>query len=360
MNELRESGVSTREASRSTSLPRPTWYRWLKRAKMLSVALAIEPETTALPLFESRSRAHQPHALTAAERQAIIALCNSERFCNSAPRAICATLLDEGRYLASPSTVYRILRAAGPVRERRAIAAHPARIKPELVTTAPNELWSWDVTKLQGPAKWTWYSLYLILDVFSRYIIDWTVASVESTAIARALFSEAAGEQGVQPGHLHVHADGGAIMKAKSLALLFADLGISKSHSRPHVSNDNPYSEAQFKTLKYRPEFPDFFPSPEAARVFMADFVRWYNHEHHHSGLSFLTPADVHFGRAQEVLAKRNAVLHHAWQQHPRRFHPGGPASRALPSAVYINKPIEIQTDELQCAAIVATATANA
>jgi putative transposase len=346
MSELIASGISTREACRITNMPRPTWYRWFKRKH----AQALSPAATALPPRACLPRADQAHALRVAEREAIIALCNSERFCNSAPRAICATLLDEGRYLASPSTVYRILGAQGQVRERRSLAAHPARVKPELVATAPNELWSWDVTKLQGPAKWTWYSLYLILDVFSRYIIDWTVASVESTAIARALFSEAAREHGVQPEQLHVHADGGAIMKAKSLALLFADLGISKSHSRPHVSNDNPYSEAQFKTLKYRPEFPDFFPSPEAARAFMVDFVHWYNHEHHHSGLSFLTPADVHFGRAQEVLARRDEVMQRAWQQHPRRFHPNGPASRALPSTVYINKPMQSENGDQETA----------
>jgi putative transposase len=288
----------------------------------------------------------QPHALTTPERQAVLALCNSERFCNSAPRAIVAALLDEGQYLASASTIYRILRAADQVRERRAVAVHPARIKPELVADAPNELWSWDVTKLPGPAKWIWYSLYLILDVFSRYIIDWTVATTESAAIARSLFSEAAREQGVQPGQLHVHADGGAMMKSKSLALLFADLGISKSHSRPHVSNDNPYSEAQFKTLKYRPEFPDFFPSVEAARSFMVDLVRWYNHEHRHSALAFLTPADVHFGRAREALAKRSETMQRAWRRHPRRFHPDGPAPYALPQIVYINRPALDQRNE--------------
>jgi putative transposase len=281
----------------------------------------------------------QPHALTADEHATALALCTSERFCNSAPRAIVATLLDEGQYVASVSTFYRILRAHNLTHERRAIATHPARVKPELVTTAPNELWSWDVTKLPGPAKWTWFSLYLVLDVFSRYIVAWEVASIESTAIAKALFRNAIREQGIAPGQLHIHADGGAMMKAKSLALLFADLGISKSHSRPHTSNDNPFSEAQFKTLKYRPEFPAFFASVHAARVFMADFVRWYNHEHRHSGLAFLTPADVHYGRAQNVLAKRNAAMQHIWVQQPRRFRPTGPAPYALTDTVYINRP---------------------
>lgn len=336
MSTLIEAGISQREACESIGASRATWNRWRKKA-------ASPPAT----FYLVRSGV-QPHALNAEERSEVLALCNSERFCNSAPRAIVATLLDEGRYLASPSTFYRILDANGQVHERRAIATHPPRIKPELLTTAPNELWSWDITKLPGPAKWTWFSLYLVLDVFSRFIVAWEIATRESAAIAKALFSQAAYEQGVQPGQLHVHADGGPPMKAKSLALLFADLGISKSHSRPHVSNDNPFSEAHFKTLKYRPEFPSFFPSIEAARAFMPQLVHWYNYQHHHSGLAFLTPADVHFGRAQEVLARRNAVLQEVWKQHPRRFRPNGPARRALPSAVYINRPTDATLDNAQ------------
>lgn len=343
MNALLDVGFSQREACRSISTSRATWHRWRKKA-----ATPVSP-------YRIVRSGIQPHALSALERTDLLALCNSERFCNSAPRAIVATLLDEGRYLASASTIYRVLRAAGQVHERRAMATHPPRIKPELVTTAPNELWSWDVTKLAGPAKWQWFSLYLILDVFSRFIVGWEVASTESTAIAKELFREAAREQGVTPGQLHVHADGGSMMKAKSLALLFADLGISKSHSRPHVSNDNPYSEAHFKTLKYRPEFPEFFPSIQAARLFMVDLVRWYNYEHRHSGLAFLTPADVHFGRAHEVLAKRNAAMHVAWQHNPRRFHPNGPTVHALSSAVYINRPSDNQMHESNQTKTIAT-----
>jgi putative transposase len=343
MSTLIEAGVSLRKACRSISTSRATWHRWCKRA-------ASPPATYQLVRCGA-----QPHALSDAERAEVLALCNSERFCNSAPRSIVATLLDEGRYLASASTFYRILGAEGQLHERRAIATHPARVKPELLTTAPNERWSWDITKLPGPAKWTWFNLYLVLDVFSRFIVAWEVASRESAAIAKALFSEAAREQRVQPGQLHVHADGGSPMKAKSLALLFTDLGISKSHSRPHVSNDNPFSEAHFRTLKYRPEFPEFFPSVEAARAFMPQLVHWYNFEHHHSGLAFLTPADVHFGRAQSVLASRNAVLQQAWNQHPRRFRPNGPAQRTLPSIVYINKPIEMERDDAQRATIIET-----
>jgi transposase InsO family protein len=342
MNELIEAGISQRQACRSISTPRATWNRWRK---------AASPSAT-FQLFRSGL---QPHALSAAERAEVLALCNSERFCNSAPRAIVAALLDEGRYLASASTFYRILDAQGQVHERRAMATHPARVKPELITTAPNELWSWDITKLPGPAKWTWFSLYLVLDVFSRFIVGWEVATRESASIAKALFRDAAREQNVRPGQLHVHADGGSAMKAKSLALLFADLGISKSHSRPRVSNDNPFSEAHFKTLKYRPEFPEFFPSVEAARAFIPQLVHWYNYQHHHSGLAFLTPADVHFGRAQEVLAHRNAVLQEVWKQHPRRFRPNGPTQRTLPSAVYINKPTEIANDDAQHTSVIGT-----
>ena len=308
MSALVETGVSQREACRSIGASRASWYRWQK----LLASQVASP-------FRIVHSGVQQHAVSGAERDPeILAVCNSERFCNSAPRAIVATLLDEGRYLASASTFYRILRAHSLTGERRAIALHPTRVKPELVTTQPNELWSWDVTKLPGPAKWTWFSLYLVLDVFSRYIVGWEVAPTESTAIAKALFRDAVREQGIEPGHLHIHADGGAMMKAKSLALLFADLGISKSHSRPHTSNDNPYSEAQFKTLKYRPEFPPFFASVHNARVFMADFVRWYNHERRHGERAL--HADVHYERAHDVLARRNAAMLLAWQKHPRRF----------------------------------------
>jgi putative transposase len=338
MNALIAGGISQREACRSMSTSRASWCRWRKQAAISSLPATDGAPPPASVLRAVRSGV-QPHALSAGERAALVALCNSERFCNMAPRAVWATLLDEGHYLASPSTFYRVLREANQVKERRAIATHPARVKPELVATAPNRLWSWDITKLPGPAKWTWYNLYLILDVFSRYIIDWIIAATESAAIASTLFDEAAARYAVRPGELHVHADGGPSMKSKSLALLFADLGISKTHSRPHVSNDNPFSEAQFKTLKYRPDFPEFFSSIEAARVFMADtFVPWYNNEHHHSGLAFLTPADVHFGRAQTVLARRNELMQQAFKQHPRRF-VRGPAQHALPAVVYINRP---------------------
>lgn len=328
MSTLVDMRVSHREACRSTGSSRASWHRWRKRATQDAIGFRIVQSGV------------QPHALDANERAGVLALCNSDRFCNSAPRAIVATLLDEGQYVASASTFYRILRSHQLTRERRALATHPARVKPELVTTAPNELWSWDVTKLPGPAKWTNFSLYLVLDVFSRLIVAWEVASTESTAIAKALFRDAVRDHGIAPGQLHIHADGGAMMKAKSLALLFADLGISKSHSRPHTSNDNPFSEAQFKTLKYRPEFPAFFASVPAARVFMADFVRWYNHEHRHSGLAFLTPADVHYGRAQDVLAKRNAAMQQVWVQQPQRFRPTGPAPYTLADTVYINRPM--------------------
>jgi putative transposase len=203
-------------------------------------------------------------------------------------------------------------------------------------------LWSWDVTKLAGPAKWTWYSLYLILDVFSRFIVGWTVANIESARIASDLFDETATRFDVRPGQLHVHADGGAAMKSKSLALLFADLGITKSHSRPHVSNDNPYSEAQFKTLKYSPTFPERFTSLDTARSFIGrEFVPWYNHEHRHGGIAYLTPADVHFGRADLVLAKHNTLLEQVRLARPDRFRHRAPGRFALPSTVYINKPMK-------------------
>jgi len=336
---VRTTGLSERDACRALGAARASLQRW---ARARALPDATEAEATMAGQQSRGIASAQPNAFSSDERQAILDVANDERFCNRAPATIHATLLDEGRYVGSVSTIYRVLDANQQVRERRAIATHPPRVRPELLTQAPNRLWSWDVTKLAGPAKWTWYSLYLILDVFSRFVVGWTVASIESARIASELFDETATRFGVRPGQLHVHADGGAAMKSKSLALLFSDLGITKSHSRPHVSNDNPYSEAQFKTLKYSPIFPDSFPSLEAARSFIGEeFVPWYNEQHRHGGIAYLTPADVHFGRAEIVLAKRNALLEQARRKRPDRFRHPSPARFALPNVVYINKPIE-------------------
>jgi len=286
-----------------------------------------------------RSGRHSPLALSDAERSAVLQELHSERFVDASPAAVYATLLDEGTYLASERTMYRILATHAEVRERRDQLRHPAHAAPELLATGPNELWSWDITKLKGPAKWTWFYLYVILDVFSRYVPGWLVATGESALLAERLIAETAVKQEIEPGSLTIHADRGSSMASRPVALLLADLGIAKSHSRPHVSNDNPYSEAQFKTLKSRPGFPARFGSLEDARAFCRQFFGWYNEEHRHAGIGLLTPATVHAGRAPEVRAARAVVLAGAYAAHPERFVRRPPTPPGLPSAVWINPP---------------------
>jgi len=288
----------------------------------------------------SRPRPAPVRALGEAERQAVLAELHSQRFVDCSPAQVYATLLDEGRYLASERTMYRLLKAAhDSVRERRNQLTHPAYAKPELLATRPNELWSWDVSKLKGPATWSWFYLYVILDVFSRYAVGWTVQERETAAVATALIGQAVEQQRIQQGTLTVHADRGPAQRSKPVAFLLADLGVTKTHSRPYTSSDNPYSEAQFKTLKYRPEFPQRFGSLLEARAFCRDFFRWYNHDHRHSGIGLMTPAAVHYGRAAELHAKRADVLAEAYARTPERFVRRPPRPPALPTAAWINKP---------------------
>ena len=281
----------------------------------------------------------QPRALSKDEQQAILAELHSDRFVDLSPTEVWATLLDEGRYLGSISTFYRLLRRAGESRERRAQATHPATVKPELVAHAPNAVWSWDITKLRGPAKWTWYYLYLILDIYSRYVVGWMVASRESGPLAEVLIKQTLAKQGIQRDQLTIHADRGSSMTSKPVAFLLADLGVTQSHSRPHVSDDNPFSEAQFKTLKYRPDFPARFDSIEAARRHCQLFFPWYNDEHRHTGLGLHTAADVHYGLAEQVRDKRAGVLDSAYAAHPERFVRKPPEPPQLPTGSWINKP---------------------
>ena len=270
----------------------------------------------------------------------IVDTLNSERFCDQAPAQIWATLLDEGIYLASISTMYRLLRAEHQVRERRAQARRPALIKPELMATAPNQVWSWDITKLRGPHKWTWFQLYVILDVHSRYVVAWLVATRESARLAEELIADAIYEHGVPAGQLALHADRGSSMTSKTVNQLLADLGVTQSHSRPHQSNDNPFSEAQFKTLKYSPSFPKRFTSIDHARQFCDWFFHHYNHQHRHSGIGLHTPADVHYGRAEQIRAHRQAVLDAAYTARPERFR-RPPSAPRIPEATWINPPEE-------------------
>jgi putative transposase len=286
------------------------------------------------------SRPTPAHALSTVERAEVRAVMNSERFMDRAPRQIYAALLDEGTYLCHWRSMYRILHDFSEVRERRNQRQHPPYHKPELLATAPNQVWSWDITKLRGPAKWSHFALYTVLDIFSRYVVGWMIAERESAELAQQLIATAAAHQQIQPEQLTLHADNGKPMKAKTLALLLSDLGIEKSHSRPYVSDDNPFSEAQFKTLKYHPDYPDRFGCIQDARGWARLFFQWYNHQHYHIGLNLLTPAMVHHRQAEAVRQQRQAVLAAAYAQHPARFVRGEPIVKGAPDAVWINPPI--------------------
>jgi putative transposase len=276
----------------------------------------------------------------------VIDILHSERFVDKAPAQVWATLLDEQTYLCSPRTMYRILAEHGEVRERRNQLRHPNYTKPELLAEAPNQVWSWDITKLLGPVKWTYFYLYVILDIFSRYVVGWMVAHRESAALARRLIETACRNQRIEPGQLTIHADRGGAMRSKSLALLLADLGVTKTHSRPHVSNDNPFSESQFKTLKYCPQFPERFGSIQDARAFGGPFFDYYNNEHRHSGIGLMTPAAVHYGMAKQLTATRQETLLAAYRSHPERFVHRPPQPPELPRAAWINPPAEKTTPQ--------------
>jgi len=284
----------------------------------------------------------QPRALSQPERAEVLDILHQERFVDQAPATIYATLLDEGRYVCSVPTMYRVLRAADEVHERRRQASHPATVKPELVASGPNRVWSWDITKLLGPEKWTYYHLYVIIDIYSRYVPGWLLATRESAELAERFLAETIRKHNVAADQLTIHADRGTSMASKTVALLLADLGVTKSHSRPHCSNDNPYSEAQFKTLKYRPDFPDRFGSLEDGRAFCRRFFSWYNDDHRHSGIGFHTPADVHYARAESLQLERARVLQTAYAAHPERFVRQPPVPPQLPGTAWINKPMEV------------------
>jgi putative transposase len=293
------------------------------------------------PERPERVPAAQPRALTEVERKEVLRLLHEPDHVDEAPATVYAKLLDDGIYVASVSTMYRVLRAHDEVHERRRQGTHPARKKPELIATGPNDVWSWDITKLLGPAKWTYYYLYVIIDIYSRYVPGWMLAHAENGRLAEKFLADTFAKQHIRHGQLRVHSDNGGPMIAKPVAFLLADLGVTKSHSRPHVSNDNPYSESQFRTMKYRPEFPERFGSIEDAHTFCTWFFGWYNDEHRHSGIGFHTPADVHYGRAELVQAKRAEVLDVAYGEHPERFVRKPPTPPALPTVAWINEPQE-------------------
>jgi len=318
--------MGTRPACRALGVPPATIYRWRR------------PPQSRAP----RPRSAPARTLSEAERIGVLTELHAERFQDASPAEVYATLLDEGRYLCSERTMYRLLSVRGEARERRNQLTHPAYARPELLAQGPNEIWSWDITKLLGPAKWTYFYLYVILDVFSRYPVGWTVQHRESAQVAKALIAQAAEQQEIVPGTLTVHAARGSYMTSKPVAFLLADLGITKTHSRPYTSSDNPYSEAQFKTLKYRPNFPARFSSIEEARSFCREFFAWYSHQHRHAGIGLLTPACLHFGQAEAVHAVRERVLAAAYAANPERFVKGRSRPPEIPTAVWINKPREV------------------
>ncbi len=280
-----------------------------------------------------------PNALTETERQQVLSVLRSSEYCDLAPAQVWARLLDDGIYLCSISTMYRLLAIAGESRERRRQRTHPAKKKPELIARRPNEVWSWDITKLQGPERGTYFELFVIIDIFSRYVVDWIVSPAETGELAEAFIAGAFAAQGVARHQLTLHADRGTSMTSKPVAQLLVDLGVARSHSRPHVSNDNPYSEANFKTLKYCPAFPGRFGSIQDARSFCAVFFDHYNHVHRHAGIGLHTPASVHYGTATEIRAQRAVTLDAAYAANPARFRHRRPTAPKLPTVAWINEP---------------------
>ncbi len=291
------------------------------------------------PAPAARPRPAPARALSGAQRQAVLDLLHTPRFADQAPAEIYATLLDQGVYHCSVRTMYRLLDQNGEIRERRQQLRHPAYQKPELLAEKPNEVWSWDITKLMGPEKWSYFYLYVILDIFSRRVVGWCIADAETATLFKPLFEEAMQNHAVSPGQLTLHADRGGPMKAKATAFLLADLGVTRSHNRPHTSNDNPFSESHFKTLKYQPRFPKRFGCIEDARSFCRDFFDWYNQHHHHAGIGMMTPDQVHYGQIEAVHAARQVTLDQAFSQYPARFVKRPPVPPAKPTATWINPP---------------------
>ena len=319
-------GHSSVSACAALSVPRSSYYRGTRQSSP-----------------EAAPRGLHPSSLTLVERADVIAELTSDRFSDVAIPEVHATLLDEGRYMCSKSTMYRLLNAAQLLTERRRQVSRTHYPRPELLAVAPNQVWSWDITKLKGPVKWSYFYLYVIMDIFSRKVVGWMVADRERSDLARELIEESCVRERIHRDQLTLHADRGSSMQSKPVAHLLADLGVTKSHSRPYVSDDNPFSESNFKTLKYRPDFPERFGSTEDARAFSRDFFPWYNDEHHHSGIAMLTPSELHSGRGGVVLMARHQTMTKAFAANPRRFNGHVPKPQKLPTEVWINKPVELR-----------------
>lgn len=328
--------VSVSLACRAMGISRATLYRTERRSDRLY--RGQEERVVSLDVLPA-PRPSPPRTLTQAEREKALSVLHSERFVDTSPGEVVATLLDEGRYMCSERTLYRILNEHDEVKERRNQARHGAYVKPELLATQPNEVWSWDITKVKGPGRGAYYNLYVVLDIFSRYVVGWRLEHTESDRMAEYLLRTCCLREGVGPGDLTIHADRGPSMRSKAVYDLLYDLGVAKSHSRPYTSDDNPYSESAFRTLKYRPEMPERFSSIHEARRLFRALIDWYNRGHRHSGIAMLTPEMVHLGRAEEVLAGRQTVLEAAYARHPERFVRGRPRVASLPQSVWINPP---------------------
>jgi putative transposase len=322
--------VSIRSACDALAVPRASFYRWRGKDKHPT---------------KDRCSPAPPLTLTNDERKDLLDILHGRRFVDQAPREVYSALLNEGIYLSSVRTMYRILEENQELRERGNQLRHPSYKKPDILATALDQVWSWDITKLKGPVKWMYYCLYIILDISSPARRDWMVAHGEQSSLARKRIEESCEKQGIQQNQLIIHADRGAGMTSKPVTLLLADLGVTKTDSRPYTSNDNPYSESQFKTMKYRPEFPEWFGAIEDARSFCQGFLPWYTTEHYHSDIGFLTPEDVHYGRAEQIIKERQAVLNDAFAKHPERFKGKMPKPTALPEAAWINKPVPENSD---------------
>ena len=327
-------GVGLARACRVMHVDRAAVYRARAAARYLMA-----------PRRAMTARCRPPLAFSDAERRRVLDTLNSDRFAECSPRQTYATLLDEGVYLGSVRTMYRMLAGCDLVRERRNQLTHPVYSKPELLAVQANEVWSWDITKLRGPGKWTCFHLYVIMDIFSRYVVGWMIANRETGELAEQLIADTVAKHGIEPGRLTLHADRGTSMRSKPVAALLVDLDVAKTHSRPHVSDDNPYSEAQFKTLKYRPDFPDRFGSIEDARAYCHAFFTWYNTTHRHSGIGFMTPANMHFGHATTITRQRSITLDAAFAANPKRFKHVAPRPPEVPLAAWINPPKRNQSN---------------
>lgn len=345
--------IGERQACEQLGYPRGTYQRRQTIKSLATAEASCEGEARAASCQTTTSRQvgrHlasrgentrrvSPRALSAEQRRELLDVIHQPRFVDRSVPYMYATLLAENRYYGSISTMYRVLRSVGEVGERRDQATRPAHVKPELCATGPNQIYAWDITKLHGPRKWTYYYLYAIIDIYSRFIVGWMVADRESSELAKILLETTIREQGADPTKLTIHSDRGSSMTSKPVAFMLADLGVTKSHSRPHVSNDNPHIESLFKTTKYQPEFPATFAHLVDARSFTRTFVTWYNNEHRHSAIALLTPANVHYGRVAELTKARQATLDLAYAAHPERFVRGRPKPLQVPPASYINRP---------------------